>query len=293
MISMTGFGRAEVTRNGNTVTVEVSAVNSRKQRDVRVNLPRELTAFEPLIKKAVLERVQRGTVGITVNYSLSPELRAESIVIDVDVAAHVAEKLRALAKAAGAEMKLSVADLLEIPGVLVETGSTPLEALEEPLEEALGSALDGLHETRMAEGEHLKRDLYARLATMRDILGTIDERRDQAFVRQRDRLVERIETLGLELDTSDERLAKEVAFCAEKCDVTEEVVRLESHLSQFRDLVETEDKDVGRELDFLCQEMNREATTIGSKAADTEVAERSIALKAELARVREQVMNIE
>jgi uncharacterized protein (TIGR00255 family) len=292
MNSMTGFGRGLAELDGTAVVIEVAAVNSRKQTDIRVILPRELSALEPALRQRVQERVSRGTLAVTLQYTLAPARRAEALAIDVPYAAQVAQRLRELAAAAGLEPRLTLADLLLIPGVLNEAASAPVESVRDLAMEALDEAVDGLRLMQRAEGEKLRHDLENRLATIRDRVESIAVRADEALVHQRQRLQERIALLGIDLPVDDERLAREVAFCAEKSDITEEVVRLRSHLEQFTDLLD-EDRDVGRELEFLCQELNREATTIGAKTTETGVSELVISLKGELARIREQVLNVE
>jgi uncharacterized protein (TIGR00255 family) len=292
MNSMTGFGRGLAEQGGNSVVVEVAAVNSRKQTDIRIIMPRELSALEPLLKQRVLERVSRGTFAVTVQYTLAPEQRAASLGIDATYAAEVARRLREVAVAAGIEPHLTLADLLLVPGVLRDAAAVPGDAVRDLVVEALDEALDGTRNMQRVEGEKLRHDLENRLAAIRDRVQSMAVRADEALLQQQKRLRERIALLGVELPLDDERLAREVAFYAEKSDITEEVVRLGSHLDQFIDLLD-QDRDVGRELEFLCQEMNREATTIGSKTTETGIAELVISLKAELARIREQALNIE
>jgi uncharacterized protein (TIGR00255 family) len=289
---MTGFGRGTAERDGTAVVVEVAAVNCRKQTDIRVIMPRELSALEPMLKQRVQERISRGTLSVTVQYSLAPEQRAESLAIDVPFAAEVVRRLRQVAAATGLEPHLSLSDLLQVPGILNGSAGSSAEAVRELAIEALEDALDGLRAMQRAEGEKLGHDLENRLATIGDRLQSIAVRADEALVQQRDRLRQRIALLGVSLPLDDERLAREVAFYAEKSDITEEVVRLRSHVDRFGDLLE-EDRDVGRELEFLCQEMTREASTIAAKTTETVIAEAVVSLKAELARVREQVLNVE
>jgi len=292
MNSMTGFGRGVAEQDGSAVVVEVAAVNSRKQSDLRVVMPREVSALEPLLRQRVQERVNRGSLTVTVQYSLPPERRAEALVIDVGLGVQAAHRLRELATAAGLEPRITLADLLAIPGVVGNTAESPAEWVRDLATDALDEALDALRTMQRTEGEKLRHDLENRLATIRDRVESIALRADEALLLQRQRLQERIAVLGVDLPLDDERLAREVAFYAEKSDITEEIVRLRSHLDQFADLLD-EDRDVGRELEFLCQEMNREASTVGAKTTETGIAEIGISMKAELARIREQVMNVE
>jgi uncharacterized protein (TIGR00255 family) len=292
MNSMTGFGRSQAEQDGNTVVVEVAAVNSRKQTDIRIAMPRELAALEPLLKQRVLERINRGTFTVSVQYALAPAQRAAALGIDAAYAVEVARRLREVAAAAGVESRLTLADLLVVPGVLRDAAAAPGESVRDLAVEALDDALDGMRNMQRLEGEKLRHDLESRLAVMGEKVQSIAVRADEALLHQQKRLRERIALLGVDLPLDDERLAREVAFYAERSDITEEVVRLRSHLDQFADLLE-EDRDVGRELEFLCQEMNREASTLGAKTTETGISELVISLKAEMARVREQVLNVE
>ena len=157
---------------------------------------------------------------------------------------------------------------------------------------ALEDALDDLDRTRIAEGQRLKADLLQRGQNLKDLVEKIAARADDAVILQKKKLQERIATLGIELQTDDERLAKELAFYVEKADITEETVRLQSHLVQYAQLLDSDD-DPGRNLDFLGQEMNREANTLSAKTADMDIAGYALSLKTELNRIREQIMNIE
>ncbi|MBN2448912.1 MAG: YicC family protein [Lentisphaeria bacterium] len=292
MNSMTGFGRGAAEHDGHTVTVEVTAVNGRKQADVRLVLPRELATVEAFVKGRVQQAVRRGNVTVAVSYSLSPDLRSQTVLIDTDVALRVAGSLRQLARSAGIPEDIRLGDLLQVPGIVTQVLPSPAAALQPILGQALDQALDGLNAARRAEGTALQHDLRRRCRELTGHVESVAARADAALVQHRDHLRDRIALLGVDLALDDERLAREVAFCAEKADVTEEVVRLRSHLAQFGALLDV-DRDVGREMEFLCQEMSREANTIGAKTSDTVIAEVVIALKADLARLREQVMNVE
>ncbi|NLF18054.1 MAG: YicC family protein [Lentisphaerae bacterium] len=292
MHSMTGFGRGVAEQDGSTAVVEVAAVNSRKQSDIRIIMPRELAALEPVLRQRVQERVNRGTLAVTVQYTVAPERRAAALSVDLRLGAEAARRLRELAVAAGLEPRLTLADLLAVPGVIGDSTESPAELVRDLAVEALEEALDGLRSMQRAEGGKLREDLDNRVAALRDQVEAMAARTDEALLLQRQRLHDRIALLGVDLPLDDERLAREVAFYAEKSDITEEIVRLRCHLDRFGDLL-AEDRDVGRELEFLCQEINREATTIGNKTSETGIAAIGISMKADLARLREQVMNIE
>jgi uncharacterized protein (TIGR00255 family) len=292
MKSMTGYGRATAQADGNQVTAEVSAVNSRKQVDIRFAIPRELGMLEPLLRQQIQERLSRGSLYVAMSYVLNPAARKQMAQIDLDMACHMAANLRQLAKKTGIVAEITLQNLLVIPGVVVEAASSPYEPLKELAGAALKDALVALDDMRDREGRKLQEDLLQRQRTMMDLVAKINGRSDEALLLQKQRLRERIAALGVELTLDDERLAKELVFYAERADITEELVRLSSHLEQYGELLNSND-DPGRKLDFLGQEMNREVSTLAAKTADLSIANWALALKVELARIREQIMNIE
>ena len=293
MKSMTGYGRSTVTKDGNSVTVEISSVNSRKQIDMRFSIPRELGMLEPELRQIVTQQLSRGTFQVAVTYQLNPESRKQTAVIDTELAAAVAKQLRQSGLVAGlANPEPEWKDILLVPGVIADNGSAQVEPIRELAVQAFRNALADLDATRHAEGKRLKDDLIARGETMRQLVENIDGREQEAIQLLKEKLRDRIANLGLDLPIDDEKLAREVIFYVEKADITEEVVRLKSHLVKYMELLNS-DGDPGRDLDFLGQEMNREANTLSAKTADMSIAEDALKLKTELSRVREQIMNIE
>lgn len=292
MKSMTGFGRGTAGADGTKVCVEASSVNSRKQPESRVNLPRELAMLEPEIRQTVSGRVHRGMLTLSVTYELNPAAQRALIRIDRDLLLALASDLRDVAREAGLAEDLALRDLLAVPGVIGTEMTMPSDLLGTLACDAAAEAMDGLEQMRCTEGAQLHRDLEERIGRLRLLAADIRSRADEALVRHRERLLERVRILGLDLKLDDERLAKEVAFHAERSDIAEEITRLDSHLDQFDGKLGA-DGEVGRALEFLCQEMGREISTIGSKARETSIAEVMLAFKAELSKVREQVMNVE
>lgn len=292
MRSMTGFGRGSASRDGHRVMIDISAVNSRKQVDVRVNLAREFAFLEPDLIKAVRANLTRGSLSLTVNCELAAEYRRQRIQIDADLAAGIVRQLRQLGSELQIDGELRLGDLLQIPGLIAETAPEPLPQLVETAMEALRNALAALDTMQRREGESLGRDLAARQQRLCTLLDGIRAGADQVLVQCRDRLRDRIRLLELELKLDDERLAREVAFLAERADVSEEIVRLQSHLDRVRELLAADDAP-GRALEFLCQEMGREINTLCAKTPDTTAAAAALEFKTELGRVREQVQNIE
>ena len=291
MKSMTGYGRATAEANGNQVTVEVSAVNSRKLVDMRFTMPRELNALEPMLRQSIQQHFSRGSLNIVVSYKLSEENRRLQAAIDLPAAQAAAKMLTELAQQTGLQPP-TVQDIIAFPGVISENVSSSLEPLKELVVQALEAALADLSAMREKEGAALREDLLARGKTIAALVEQIAARGDDALVLQRQRLRDRIAALGVELTLDDERLTKELTFYAERADITEEIVRLQSHLVQYEELLNSDDAP-GRNLDFLSQEMSREANTLSAKTADLAITNDVLAIKAELARIREQIMNIE
>ncbi len=291
MKSMTGYGRATASADGCQVTIELSAVNSRKQVDMRFTIPRELGMLEPALRKIILEKLSRGSIQIVLSYKLDDTAQQAIQSIDHKKFALVSKELKSLADTTGLP-EPTIGDILLVPGVLSDTSLDCQEQIQNLSIQALQDALDALDKSKVEEGLRLKDDLMERGKLLGELVEKIAARADDAVILQKERLQERIEKLGVEIPLDDERLAKELAFYVEKADITEETVRLQSHLVKYKELLNSED-DTGRNLDFLGQEMNREANTLSAKTADMDIATYALTLKTEIARIREQIMNIE
>ena len=291
MKSMTGFGRGTASDANYQVTVEISAVNSRKQLEIRVSAPRELGLLEPELRGIIQGRLSRGNLNVSVAYQhLDATGGACPLPIDVERASAVCRQLRTFATANGLDAP-TLQDVLAIPGVLV-SGEQTLPAIRPLVGKALETALDALDAMRTREGDSLRADLLARGNAMQETVSRIEKLEEGTPLALKERLMERIRALKVDIGPDDERLAKEVAFLVDRADITEEIVRLKSHLRQYARLMD-ETVDVGRNLDFLCQELNREANTLASKCAETAVNDEALSLKVELSKVREQIMNVE
>jgi uncharacterized protein (TIGR00255 family) len=261
--------------------------------ELRLLLPRELAGLEPRLRRQVQDRLARGACTATVMYDLSPERRAALVAVDPGVVAGVVKNLRELARQSGLRDELRLADILLLPGLLGETQTGLVsDAMAEVILAAFGRALEALQRMQEEEGEALQQDLATRCIRLGELLSAIRAASANVGRQLRDRLHERIRQLGLELPIDDERLAKEVAFLVDRSDISEEITRLESHLSQLAAKLESSGQ-VGRSLDFLCQEVAREINTISAKAAGTEIIRLALEFKTELERVREQVQNVE
>lgn len=290
---MTGYGRGDAARDGCKVTVEIGSVN-RKQCEIALNLPRELEALEARVRDEVNRRVARGRLTVRVTLHWADRQWASKVRLNVPLAKAYAKELARL----GRELKLTdpvrLDALLRVPGVIQSTETADdAETFWPSLETAVTKALVRLVKMREREGAHLAKDLKTRMATLRQLIADVTLRAPEVTRRYRQQLLERVQNAGVRLPAEeDERLLKEVVLFADRSDISEELTRLASHFQQFDDCLQSTEP-VGRTLDFLSQEMNREVNTIGSKANDTVISRAVVTLKAELEKFREQVQNVE
>ena len=291
MRSMTGYGRGESERDGARVSAEVNSVN-RRQSDIVVNLPRELSALEPRVRQTVADRLARGRTNVSVAYSPSAN-GPRNLALDRALARSYHDAMRALQEELAVSGEITIGMVLQAPGVMrfSEESVVPNEVWP-ALEEALGSALDELVQMRTREGKHLAKDLIHRLKVVRQSLKEVRRLHPAVAEKHRLTLLDRISKAGVELEPNDERLLKEVAFFADRSDVSEELTRLESHLAQFAHHLRKEEP-VGRTLEFITQEISRELNTLGAKAGDPEISQHVVACKAEVEKIREQIQNLE
>lgn len=292
--SMTGFGRASFEVDGIGFEVEARSVNHR-HLDPRVRLPRVLAAAEALVKARIQKSMQRGRVDMTV--SRASEAAAPSLVVDREVAAQYLAAARALASEHGLAGELDVASLLTLPGVSAfQEHELDGEQFEARMIVAVDAAIAAVDRMRVAEGEALASEVKQRLAGVEALVGMLAERSELVQLSVREKLRKRTQQLAEQTGLLDEaRLHQEIVIAADRLDITEELVRLRSHIEQFRAILAEASTEVavGRRLDFLLQELGREANTVGSKANDAPLAHDVVALKAEIERIREQVQNIE
>jgi uncharacterized protein (TIGR00255 family) len=292
MHSMTGFGRGAASTNAWQASVEISAVN-RKQAEVVVQAPRELNELDARIRKAVLAVVSRGRIQISITLERSHTTTAAGFCIDPALAQAFTAAFTALSETIGHPILPAAADYLRQPGLItLGSGEIDAEAAWHAIEPALAAALAQLAAMRSREGEHLKADFIARLDTLVSFSQKIAAEAPGRTIRQRELLFKRLRDAGLELNSADERVAKEIALFADRCDVSEEITRLDSHFAKFREYLDAAEAP-GRALDFLCQELFREFNTIGSKANDATIAQTIVEAKTELEKIREQVQNVE
>ena len=290
MNSMTGFGKCEVSSGTRKVRVEVKTVNHR-YLDINIRMPLFLGELEAEIRSAIKTHLSRGRVEIAVQYASQGE--ESGTMVNYSIISGYLAAVEEIASRFAIPNDTSVSQLMLLPDVIsTQPGDKDLEIIRGLLKEAAEGALDELVAARKREGEQLKKDMTARLAILEEAADRIEEREPLVVDGYRTRLRARIAELQPTLPLHEERLEQEVAVFADRCNVTEEVVRIRSHIGQFRSLSKKEGP-VGKNLDFILQELNREFNTVGSKAQDTEVTNAVIAAKAEIEKIREQVQNIE
>lgn len=289
--SMTGYGRGEVSAPERKVVVELKSVNHRFC-EVSLRLPRHMVALEDQIRRIIQARISRGRVDGYLAVE-NTEGRKALVKVDKALAAAYYKAVEELKEALGLQDPVTLPHLLHLPGVLVVD-----EPVEDPqawwpyIREALEQALDGLVGMRVAEGARLKADLLLHLERVAEMAASIKARAPQVVQDYYQRLSQRVKELLADVPLDPARLAAEVAIFAERSNINEEIVRLESHISQFRGFLESEGP-VGRKLDFLLQEMFREINTVASKAPDLEISRLVVEVKSELEKMREQVQNVE
>jgi len=289
--SMTGYGKAESAYATGKIIVELRCVNHR-YGEVTVKLPRVLMQFENEIKKRVSEKLSRGKIDVFIQLEGAVSLGVPSA--NLPLARGYYKAFNAITEALGLREEVSlnlIASQRDVISIAAES-EAPLEEIPGELVGALEEALRKVDEMRVFEGESLMADFQKRRETLSQLIGKVAERSPQVVTEYAAKLKERIAQLCSESGLPEDRIALEVALLADKCDITEELVRLESHLRQFDETL-TRNEPVGRKLDFLLQEINREVNTIGSKANDSQIAANVVELKAELERIREQVQNVE
>lgn len=289
--SMTGFGRQEVTDGDRKFTVEIKSVNHR-YLDVNIKMPKKLNFFESSIRNLLKEYMERGKVDLFISYEDYSE-ENYALKYNEDVAAQYLEHLNTMAEKFGLENDIRVSSLSRYPEVFtMEEQTIDENELWAVLEKAIRGACEQFVESRVKEGEHLKHDLCEKLDGMLSYVDFIEERSPIIMKDYKERLEAKVVELLGDKQIDDGRIATEVTIFADKICVDEETVRLRSHIKSTKDTLEV-GGSVGRKLDFIAQEMNREANTILSKANDLEISDTGINLKTDIEKVREQIQNIE
>ncbi|MBQ2701419.1 MAG: YicC family protein [Clostridia bacterium] len=291
MLSMTGYGKGEYTQEGLEIVCEIKTVNNR-YLDVSIKAPRIFACMEDVIRNTVRKKLTRGHADVFVSVKDKRE-RPTALSVDLALASSYVAAAKELKTAfPDVEDDLTLSSLLRYPDVLKQEDAQTLdEALTSGVQVALETALDKLNEMRKVEGEKLKEDMLSRLSTIETLVAEISERAPLIQKEYREKLENRVREYLAETTVDEGRLLNEVAVFADRTNIDEELTRLRSHISQFKSICE--EGIVGRKLDFLVQEFNREANTTCSKSNDVTITRAGLALKNEIEKIREQVQNLE
>ena len=293
MKSMTGFGSGTATKDGITCTVEIKTVNARFL-DLFIRSPKQINPFESIIRGLVQDRITRGKVEVSVSIQDAGE-RPKTFTINSVLRKQIQELL-VREEFYDDPKKVPLQAVNSISNEWIQQQDTPIaeDVLSEIVQESTNQALDALITMRTVEGKHIEQDLLSRITTLENIIKSIDENKVGAVDAYREHIKGKIQEylVSLEASISEDRFLQEIALLADKTDITEEIVRFTSHVVQLKNTL-VDENSIGRKVDFILQEMNREVNTIGSKAMDSSITEFVVQLKCELEKIREQVQNVE
>ena len=293
MKSMTGFGSGTATKDGITCTVEIKSVNARFL-DLFIRSPKQINPFESIIRGLVQNRITRGKVEVSVSIQDAGE-RPKTFTINSVLRKQIQELL-VREEFYDDPKKVPLQAVNSISNEWIQQQDTPIaeDVLSEIVQESTNQALDALITMRTVEGKHIEQDLLSRITTLENIIKIIDENKAGAVDAYREHIKGKIQEylVSLEASISEDRFLQEIALLADKTDITEEIVRFTSHVVQLKNTL-VDENSIGRKVDFILQEMNREVNTIGSKAMDSSIIEFVVQLKCELEKIREQVQNVE
>ena len=289
---MTGFGRAECQDGDYSYKAEIRSVNNRFI-EINTRLPKAFLDMELQLKKLVKSRCSRGSINVTISLSNSNGNSGEwEIKPNIGLATQYLDALKEIQNSLGLEGDIHLESVAGIRDVLKVEPVAIDPAKESLLLNMAETALDSLQKMREEEGQHLQQDLAERIDTVDKLAGQIEERQPEVIKEYQARLKEKVKLLNDGIEVDESRLAQETAILADRCDIAEEITRLKSHLNQFRKLFKS-NEPVGRKLEFITQEINREVNTMGSKSSDTQIANLVIEIKSTLEKIREQLQNIE
>ena len=293
MKSMTGFGSGTATKDGITCTVEIKSVNARFL-DLFIRSPKQINPFESIMRGLVQDRMTRGKVEVSVSIQDAGE-RPKTFTINSVLRKQIQELL-VQEEFYDDPKKVPLQAVNSISNEWIQQQDTPIaeDVLSEIVQESTNQALDALITMRTIEGKHIEQDLLSRITTLENIINSIDENKAGAVDAYREHIKGKIQEylVSLEASISEDRFLQEIALLADKTDITEEIVRFTSHVVQLKNTL-VDENSIGRKVDFILQEMNREVNTIGSKAMDSSITEFVVQLKCELEKIREQVQNVE
>lgn len=291
LLSMTGYGSAKGSVEGQEITVELKSVNNR-YLDCSVRLPRNFLFAEDTVKQAVSAGVSRGKVDVFVSAQASQD-SGTVVSVNEELARGYRDAVARIAETLGLESGLNAFSLARFPDVLtVERRELDKDKAAAALSEITAKAVEEFNAMREREGEQLRRDMIGKLETIEGLVSVVEERSPQTVKEYRERLEARLRDILADRSLDEQRVITEAAIFADRTAVDEETVRLRSHIAQFRTMLE-EGSPIGRKMDFLVQEFNRESNTIGSKCSDASLAKVVVDLKSEIEKIREQLQNVE
>jgi uncharacterized protein (TIGR00255 family) len=290
--SMTAYGRGEYSQGTSAFTVELKSYNNRF-RDIVLRIPRTLQALEDEIRLQVSSRVRRGRVEVSIQMETNSGEGEYQLELNAPLVKSYLRIFRELDEEYGLHEKVSPDSLCQMKDIITfKTPDVDIDDVRPGLKEALGLAVESLDKMKMTEGKAIEEDSLKRLDIIEEYLNNIEENAPKMVDEYKKRLEDKIQRVSGGMTLDESRLIQEVAIFADRCDITEEIVRFRSHLKQYRDFM-SKDDSIGRRLDFLIQEINREVNTIGSKATDSFISSTVVEIKAELEKLREQVQNVE
>lgn len=290
--SMTGFGRGEYSNDLYSFKVEIKAVNHR-YNDISIKMPKHINYLEEKIKKVIKKKIYRGKVDVYINLEYIDESSVD-VKVDINLARSYKEALEVLCNELNLKEDIKINNIISMSDIVkTERKILDEDKIWNSLKEALEIAVNDIMIMKISEGEELKKDMMSHLDKITDFLNEIEERSPLVVIEYKEKLKERISNLlDSNMDIDEEKINSEIVYFADKSNINEEIIRLESHLKQFKSIL-TENNPVGRKLDFLIQEMNREINTIGAKASDMLICQNVVEVKSEIEQIREQVQNVE
>lgn len=291
MKSMTGFGRANYDKDGRNYIIDIKTVNN-KYSDINVKISRRISFIEEKVRKQITSKISRGKVDLTINF-VDYSSKAKNVVLNKEIAKEYIKQLREIADENELSENINVVEIAKLPDILNSTDMDDEEEITNEALQCLDMALDNLIEMRTREGENIKQDLLQRITRVENLVNQISEKSNGLVEEYVIKLEKKVKEI-LKTDEVDEnRIAQEAVIYADKTSIEEEITRLKSHIEQLNELINNTQTPIGKKLDFIIQEMNRETNTIGSKSGSNDITKLVIDLKVELEDIREQIQNIE
>lgn len=289
---MTAYGRGEIQQEGILFIAEIRSLNNR-YRDIILRIPKNYQALENELKSVITSRIRRGRIEVTIQIEKDAEESLDNLELNWPLVNTYFKFFNEMNERFGLNQEIKIDSLLQLKdAILLKPNEADVEKVTSGLEEVLRLSLDSLDVMRMKEGEAIQADIIERLTLVEGLLNQVDFRAPILVEEYREKLTNKISHMLLDVELEESRFTQEVAFFAERSDITEEIVRIRSHLEQFREYLSRDDA-LGRRLDFLIQEINREVNTLSAKASDSFISKLVVEMKAELEKLREQVQNVE